>query len=409
MKKICLIIVGIYLYLFAAFAQTKDSVTQVKDSTNYKSRKLEIEEINFVSSYYHQEGDNSAVTGGIGTEKLSDYANVLEVRLSKYGKNNLKHEVDANVGIDYYTSASSDNIDPHTISSASHQDVRFYPSLSYGITNEKKGLSITGMGSFSIESDYQSHGFGASVSKLSKDKNREFSAKAQVYLDEVRIILPVELRTATTGGLYGAPNEHEYPWRSRDSYSASFSLSQVVNQRFQAMLLADVVYQDGFLSLPFHRIYFKDGSETTEHLPSTRFKVPIGLRANYFFGDRFIVRTYYRYYQDNWGLKAHTIDIETPIKLTPFFSVSPFYRFYTQTGIRYFAPYMAHLSTDEYYSSNYDLSSFNSHFFGIGIRTTPPKGVLGIHQVTMLELRYGHYITTNTLYADIITLSLKFK
>jgi hypothetical protein len=402
MKKICLVVVGIYIHLFAAFSQTTDSA-------NYKPRKLKIDEINFVSSYYHQDGNNSAVTGGIGIESLHDYANILEVKLSKYDKYKYKHEWDGTIGIDYYTSASSDNIDPHTVSSPSHEDVRFYPSLTHTITNEKKGLSVGLTASYSIESDYQSRGIAANFSTTSHDKSRDFSVKGQAYFDEVRIILPVELRNATTGGLYGAPNEHDYPWLHRNSYSSSFTLSQIVNQRFQLMLLFDLVYQEGFLSLPFHRIYFKDSTETTEHLPSTRFKIPIGLRANYFLGDRFIIRAYYRYYQDDWGLVAHTADIETPIKITPFFSISPFYRFYTQKGIRYFAPYREHVESDEYYSSNYDLSSFNSHFFGVGFRTMPPKGVLGIPQITMLELRYGHYITTNTLYADVITLNVRFK
>lgn len=401
MKKICLVVVGIYIHLFAAFSQTPDSV-------QYKSRKLTVEEISFVSSYYHQNGDNSAVTGGIGTEKLTDYSNNLEVKLSSYDKRQWKRELDVTAGIDYYTSASSDNIDPHTISSPSSRDVRFYPSASFSVTNTKR-LTIGGIGSFSIESDYQSHGFGAFVSKVSKDKSREFSAKALMYLDAVRIILPIELRTPETGGLYGAPNEHIYPWKPRDSYSASFTLSQIINQRLQVMLLSDVVYQDGYLGLPFHRVYFKDGEMRVENLPSTRFKVPVGIRANYFLGDRFIIRAYYRYYQDNWGIIANTADIETPIKITPFFSISPFYRFYTQTGTRYFAPYEKHVITDEYFTSNYDLSTFTSQFLGVGFRTAPPKGVFGIPQITLLELRYGHYLTNYTLYANIISLNLQFK
>ena len=62
MKKICLSVVGIILTLFSAFAQPA-----VKDSSEYKSRKLTFEEANLVSSYYRQDGNNSAVTGGIGT------------------------------------------------------------------------------------------------------------------------------------------------------------------------------------------------------------------------------------------------------------------------------------------------------------------------------------------------------
>ena len=73
MKRICLVVVGIFIQLFGAFAQ-------VKDSSAYQSRKLKLEEINFVSSYYTQDGSNSAVTGGVGTEKLTDYSNNFAVK-----------------------------------------------------------------------------------------------------------------------------------------------------------------------------------------------------------------------------------------------------------------------------------------------------------------------------------------
>ncbi len=104
MKKICLVVVGIYLTFITAFSQN----VPVHDSTQYKSRKLKIEEANFVSSYYHQEGDHSAVTGGIGTEKLTDFSNYIDVKLITADKHNRRHSFLVGAGIDYYTSASSD-------------------------------------------------------------------------------------------------------------------------------------------------------------------------------------------------------------------------------------------------------------------------------------------------------------
>lgn len=175
------------------------------------------------------------------------------------------------------------------------------------------------------------------------------------------------------------------------------------------MFLADLIYQQGFLGLPFHRVYFTDNSLHIENLPDTRLKIPLGIRANYFIGDKVIVRSFYRYYHDDWGLTAHTIDLETPIKITPFFSIAPFYRYYNQTAIKYFAPYQSHKLTDQYYTSNYDLSKFNSNFFGAGFRIAPPKGVFGHKHINMLELRYGHYTKTNGMHSDIVSLHLKFK
>ena len=102
MKRILLTAAGL-LALLHSFGQA--------DSTGYQSRKLKVEEINLVSSYYKQDGNNAAVTGGIGSQKLTDIANVIDIKLTRYDKKLRKHTFGAEVGIDTYTSASSDKID----------------------------------------------------------------------------------------------------------------------------------------------------------------------------------------------------------------------------------------------------------------------------------------------------------
>lgn len=370
-----------------------------QDTTTYQSRKLKLEEINFVTSYYHQEGNNSAVTGGVGTEKLSDFGTTLDVRLSKYDSRNRKHTIIGEMGIDVYSSASSDKIDPNTISSASSMDVRAYPSVTYSITNDEKRTTLLMNASFSGEYDYISKGASVGWSKVSRDKNREFSAKGMVFLDTWSVIIPVELRRSTK------KNSTE----PRNSYSISFTASQVINKRMQLLLLSDVAYQNGLLGTLYHRTYFTDGTHKVENLPETRLKIPIGIRWHYFLADRYILRAYYRYYQDSWGLKANTFELETPIKLTPFVSISPFYRYYTQQGIDYFAPYQQHDPSAEYYTSDYDLSTLHSHMMGMGLRLAPPGGVLGMSHFNALELRYGHYERSTKLNSNIVSLLIKLK
>lgn len=382
------------------FFQTLSSFgQQISDSSRYSMRKLKMEEVNFVSSYYHQEGNNSAVTGGIGTERLTDLGTTIDVKLSTYDHRKRKHTLVGELGVDVYTSASSDKIDPISISSASTSDVRVYPSIAYTIADDEKRTSYSVVGSISTEYDYFSKGLGAGWSKLSKDKNREFAAKAQVFLDTWTVILPIELRAANN-------QSNKQP---RNSYSTSFTLSQVISKRLQLLLLIDFAYQSGLLGTRFHRTYFNDGSRRIENLPDTRFKIPLGIRLHYFAGDRMILRGYYRYYQDSWGLQAHTFDIETPIKITPFVSLSPFYRYYTQKGIKYFAPYQGHNLSEIYYTSDFDLSTLNSQLMGMGIRLSPPGGILGITKANALELRYGHYKRSTGLTANTIAILIKIK
>ena len=400
MKKLSLSVIGMYIGVLACFSQTTSSTAD----TVFKNRKLKIDEINFVSGYYHQDGNNSAVTGGIGTEKLSDFANTLDLKLSGYDAKNLRHDMFFEVGVDHYTSASSDKIDPRTISSASMSDTRFYPSASYSITNENKGITLGANASFSKEFDYTSYGAGLNFTKRSKDNNEEFTAKAQAYFDTWKVIYPYELKPSGYGS--GADGDRSTQNSPRNSYSLSLSYLQVINKNLQMMLLFEPNFQKGLLATKYQRDYFTDGSEQAETLPAKRFKVPVGVRVNYFAGDRFVLRSYFRYYQDDWGLKAYTAEIETPVKITPFFSVSPFYRFYTQCAVKYFAPYGQHDPSEIYFTSDYDLSGFNSNYFGLNVRTAPPKGVFNVQAFKSAELRFGHYIRSNGLHSNQITLAL---
>ncbi|MBO0932040.1 DUF3570 domain-containing protein [Fibrella aquatilis] len=382
--------------------------TQPAAETGYEARQLKIEEINFVSNYYHQEGNNSAVTGGIGTEKLTNYANSFDLVLSKIDRFNRVHTLSIDANIDYYTSASSDNIDPLTISSASKSDIHFYPSVTWRVADPRTRISRSLGYSYSREYDYQSHGFTAQVSKTSADNNREVSVRGSAFFDTWKAILPSELRPANYGS--GAHNDRAgVDYKPRNSFNMALSLSQVVNKRLQLLVVLEPSLQQGLLSTPFHRVYFTDGSERIERLPGTRLKLPIGLRANYFYGDRVIIRSFYRFYVDDWGMQAHTANLEVPVKLTPFLSISPFYRFHTQTAVSFFRPYGGHDPNLLYHTSDYDIGNISTQFIGTGIRMAPPGGVLGIRAWNALELRYGHYTRSTGMVANSLTLLVKVK
>ena len=394
--------VGLYCLFLHGFSQTG-----MKDSTGYKPKKLKLEEVNLVSSYYTQNGDHSAVRGGIGSEKVTDLANGIELKWVGWDSHQRKNTLTAGLGIDYHTAASQAYISK-TGASRRTDGQRIYPSLDWTRENEKKGTSFSLGAYYSNEFNYQSLGFSAGATKKTR-RNGEFGLKLSGYFDKVKMILPSEFEPAGSyGGGSGDEDHHpDYGSSPRETYTASFSFTQVINTRLQAAFLVDLVEQHGYLGLPFHRVYFTDGTDAVENLPSSRFKLPLGIRLNYFLGDRVILRSYYRYYTDSWGLHSHTAGLEVPVKITPFFSISPFYRYYTQSAVDYFAPYEQHLKSDGYYTSNYSLSKFSSNFFGAGFRIAPPKGIAG--KLSSIEIRYGHYTQTTDLNSNVISLELKFK
>jgi len=427
MRKIYLSVVGFSLLCrLSAHAQTmQDTVSKPaytvqsapkQDSTHYKSRKITLDEIDFVSSYYSQNGDHSAVTGGIGTEKVTDIANGINLNFVWTNQNQNTNTLEVGMGFDAHTAASQAYVSKTGASSPN--GTRIYPSVDWTQENAKSGNTF-GVGAYySGEYNYNSLGADLHYSAKTDNKNGEFSVKLQGYFDHVTLIYPSEFNPmandVNTNGSYGSGgghhgNDDNNGSSPRETYTASFGYTQIINSRLQVAFLADFVGQNGYLSLPFHRVYFSNGKDTIEKLPSSRFKLPVGFRLNYFLGDNIIFRTYYRYYLDNWGIRSNTANLEIAYKVSPFFSISPFYRFYNQSAARYFAPYEEHSPTDEYYTSNYEYAKFISQFYGIGFRIAPPNGVFGWQHLHELEIRYGHYTQTTNLVSNVISLSLGFK
>ncbi len=416
MKKVVLAI-GLYCsFLQGAKAQEflfynrgpKGGNTLTDNSSDFVKRQLKFEEVNLVTGYYLQDGNNSAVTGGIGTEKLTDLANFFEIRFSKLDRFNRSHSFTLDFNIDTYTSASSDKIDPLTVSSASRSDKHIYPSISWSVNDPVVGFTQGLSYSYSTEYDYKSHGINAFITKLSKDKNTEISVKAGAFFDKYMCILPSELRPYFYPS--GAERDQEgIDYKPRNTFNASISISQVINQRLQVMAMIEPSFQEGLLSTPFHRVFFTNGNSTVEKLPGTRYKLPIGLRLSYFAGDKTVIRAFYRGYVDDWGMTAHTANLEVPYKITPFFSVSPFYRFNVQSAVRYFKPYAQHTTTESFYTSDYDISSFTSQFMGVGLRIATPGGILGLINWNSLELRYGYYSRSNGMVGHSISAHIKIK
>lgn len=429
MRKVYLSIVGFSLVCrLNVSAQTKQDTLPRNNGislfrpvgepepSEYNPRALHVEEVNLVSSYYWQNGDHSPVTGGIGTEKVTDISNGIDLKMVWGDPKVKQNSLTLGLGIDHHTSASAAYVN---VSGASKTGgSRVYPSVDWTTENIKKGSSF-GIGAYySGEYNYQSLGADIHFSQKTSDRNGEFTAKVQAYFDQVKLIYPSEfipksttttIITSASGTTTEGGGKANIPSSPRNTYSASLGYSQIINSRMQVMFLVDGVAQNGYLGLPFHRVYFNTGKDTIEHLPSSRFKLPVGVRLNYFLGDNVILRSYYRYYLDSWGIRSNTVGLETAIKVTPFFSISPFYRYYDQTAAKYFAPYEAHSPADEYYTSNYEYAQFHANFYGVGFRVAPPKGVFGWQNLHDVELRYGHYSQTTDLVSNVVSLSLGFK
>lgn len=479
MKK-PLLFIFVSLSIIYTYAQT----TPTDSLKTYKKRVLESTEVDYLMSYYEQDGTHASVTGGIGNERLTDITPTFIVAIPL----NADDVLTVDAGISAYTSASSSNLDPFdssgasggeyeddkkatgvtgtpwvASSGASAQDVWGTINASYSHSSDDRNNIWTANVGFAAEYDYVSAGFGGGFTKLFNEKNTELGVKGQVYLDTWSPKYPTELDSYNEAGqnlnngffsnidildqngtiidkngpvVWSPFNTTLIQDKARNTYSLSFSLSQILNKNAQVSLFFDVVQQEGWLANPMQRVYFADranyyvgnaGSipnyatpantdvfqlaDDIERLPNSRFKIPIGARFNYYLNETFSVRTYYRYYMDNWGINSHTASIELPIKLgLGKFTLYPNYRFYNQTAADYFAPYETHVSTSEFYTSDYDLSKFNSHQYGLGLKYYDAFTKFKVFKFGLktFDLKYSIYRRSDGLNASIISTGFKF-
>lgn len=483
----CLVLAGSLLCSYLVMAQQENN-------TAYKKRVLENTEVDILSSYYEQTGNNASVTGGIGNERLTDIAPSIVVSIPLNADDILT--IDA--GISTYTSASSSNLDPFDLtgasggyedddddgpsggsasrnpqdvigspwlasSGASRQDTWGSIAASYAHNSEDRNTITNLNASFATEYDYVSIGFGAGLTKLFNQKNTEVGVKANVFLDSWIPKYPSELDTyvevngdTNAGFFQGLPILDEQgnvtnknstnTWRplegfglieneKRNTYALSLSFSQIVSKNAQLSLFADVIQQQGWLANPMQRVYFADRSnyyvgnaasipnytspenvdvfqlaDDLERLPSSRLKIPIGMRFNYYINEIVSLRSYYRYYFDDWGLTSHTAQLEMPIKVSPKFTVYPSYRYYQQSAMDYFAPFETHLSTNEFYTSDFDLSAYNAGQLGIGLSYTDifTKFKTWKFGLKSIDFKYNNYSRNTGLKASYFGIGMKF-
>ena len=487
MKKNTYILFFLLLFSSLAFSQENE----LEPDKIYKKRVLENVEVDFLTSFYRQDGDNASVTGGIGTEELTDIPASITLSIPLNDDDILV--IDA--GISAYSSASSSNLDPFDNSGASRggddddddddydhgggtgvttgspwvassgeskKDVWANVNASYSHSSDDRNKVWNANISFAAEYDYISFGFGGGFTRLFNQKNTEIGIKGSVFLDNWKPVYPTEIDSYfeanknTNNGFFSGidilnkdgdiTNKNSSDtWNpsstglindtKRNNYTLSLSFSQILSSRAQISVFADLVSQQGWLANPMQRVYFNDKAnyyigeaasipnytnrsntgvfhlaDDIERLPDSRLKIPVGARLNYYMNEYAVLRSYYRYYSDDWGVVSNTYEFELPLKLIDKWTFTPSYRYYDQTEADYFAPYNEHLSTNEFYTSDYDLSAFNASQYGLSVRYTDIflKKKLWRFGLKSAELKYSSYERNTGLKSGIATLGFKF-
>lgn len=334
-------------------------------------------DVDFLFNYYQQDGDHSPVTGGIGTEDMDVLSPVILVSWKVDENWTLRTDL----GLDAITSASVDAMDAD-VSSASRQDSRAYVTLT-GSRALGESSTLTLLGGFSNEYDYRSLMAGAGWSRDFNRRNTNLSAQARLYSDTVELY---DIDSVLRGE------------DDRESFDLTVGLTQVLSAKTLLSLELFGQQQDGYLATPFHEVILDDGRRVGERLPDSRQRTAFALGLNHAVNDRLVPRLRYRFYDDDWGIQAHSVEFEPHFRVAGGSGggsswIYPILRWHTQTGSDYFGLPGAFAGDEPFITADRDLSELTSEKYGLGWHWSraPGTGRGWARRLRRLQTRATYY------------------
>ena len=242
---------------------------------------------------------------------------------------------------------------------------------------------------YSKESDYESVGLSLKTSSYFNDKNTTLTVGFGHDIDKI------------------IPNFGMLINSKKQKYNSQllFGLNQNINTKTILSLNLNLGYADGYLSDPYKGVLFDDYYTPTpeelnelsqflsieeieeiysykigdpyvlfpEKRPSKKFRqVALFSILHYIEKTRAAVDISYRYYHDDYGINSNTLALTWRQKISDLFILEPSYRFYNQSAANFYDsrfkfgnPDTNLQHTPKNYSSDFRLSDFNSHTYGL--------------------------------------------
>jgi Protein of unknown function (DUF3570) len=192
----------------------------------------------------------------------------------------------------------------------------------------------------------------------------------------------------------------------RTTTTGSVSFTQVLSPTTVATFNYGLTVQHGELGNTWNSVPLEDGTRGPELLPDERVRHALVARAAQFLPWNGALRLYYRFYADDWGIVAHSVEGLLNQRIAPAVYVGVLYRFHTQTGPTFFttdAPLDATLRV-----ADSDLAPLQSQTIGGKIVGDVPLAS-GPFRSLHAEVEYDRYVRTNDLTVDIVSCALGWR
>jgi len=251
-----------------------------------------------------------------------------------------------------------------TVPTAHMEDQRYAGSLDVATTFGPH--HITPQFSYSQEHDYISYGGALNYSLDLNQKNTSLNLGWAHAWDSV---LPYR-------GTYITENQQ------KDTDDLFIGVNQTLGPKTVLAVTFTFRNSHGYLNDPYRGVLFDDYPQADLNNPSLfpenrptfrQSYIPYASVVQYVTPLRASVEGAYRFYDDTFGIRAHTVDLSWHQKIGRRFLVSPVFRYYWQTAADFYAPQFPGDPSNPfdptpiptYYSADYRLSKLETFTFGV--------------------------------------------
>jgi hypothetical protein len=334
--------------------------------------------------YGHGYQSQAGPTLGPGSERATIFEPILQVIASQGSR--LKHVV--TIPIDVVTAASPDAIDrgPASVDVMSNASRLVVSGTLDWLTTYRvdPALDVSLRAGLHLEEPFRSWHGGFSASRAFADGDTVVSASVLEMFDWFD-------RFEVTG--------HRDGRTQRSTTTGSLGITQIVTPTTVVAANYGISVQRGELGNTWNSVPLSNFTVGPEILPPGRLRHALVARASQFLPWNGALKFYYRFYADDWGLLAHSVEGQLMQRLSPLVYLGALYRFHTQTGADFFTT----LATPDLALRTADSDLAPLRTFTVGGQIVLDLPIDPQLPPLHFELGYERYFRTNDLQMDVVT------
>lgn len=270
-----------------------------------------------------------------------------------------KYSISANYYMDLVTSAS---IDVEASGASEYKEERDQYSVGFDYLRGKTTYSLNYTNSSENDYDAQTFSFG-----ISQDLFGDLTTITMGFSKGADVVRRTIADASGVGRMIDPTFEEDI-----DRWSYRVGVAQILTKSLVATLGMEVITDEGYLNNPYRSYRYVNPSDDrlfaldTELYPRTRTSNAVALNARYFLPYRAALHGGYRFFTDDWDIRADTFELGYTHPLGRSWILEAKYRYYTQDRADFYSDLFERRNEQNFMARDKELSTFTSQTFRLG-------------------------------------------